>query len=189
MARLILVKHAPPRIEPEVISHRWVLSDEGRDRCAWLAEALGAQGVTALYASLEPKALETAALAGVRLGLDVRPRPNLHENDRTGLGFAPIEELEARMRIFFEQPDEFAMGNETANTALARFETAVRAILAETADQTAAVIAHGTVITLLTARYNKLAAFDFWKGLTLPALVVLDRDSLALDGPVQGFPR
>jgi broad specificity phosphatase PhoE len=189
MAKLILVKHAPPKIDPAVASPRWVLSDDGRDRCGWLADALAAQGVGALYSSLEPKALETAALTGVRLGLEVRPRPDLHENDRTGLGFGPIEDLEARIRAFFERPSDCVIGRETAHAALARFETAIRAVLAETADQTVAVIAHGTVLTLLTARHNPVVAFDFWKGLGLPSLVMLDRAALALSDPVQSFPK
>ena len=109
MARLVLVKHAPPEVTPAVVSPRWVLSAEGRGQCDWLASELADLGVAQLYASLEPKALETAALVGVRLGLDVRPRLDLHENDRTGFGFGPVDELRARIRQFFEEPSALVM--------------------------------------------------------------------------------
>lgn len=188
MAKLILVKHAPPVLDPDVPSPRWVLSEEGRRRCGWLADQLKAQGARALYASLEPKALETAVLAGVRLGLDVRARPDLNENDRTGLGFGTAEALRATIRAFFERPAERVMGEETAAQALARFEAAIRRLLAETPGQSVAVVTHGKVLTLLTARYNPMAAYDFWNGLALPSLVTLDRDSFLLDGAPLGHP-
>src|SRR5438445_9565955 len=53
MAKLVLVKHAPPQITPEVISNRWVLSEEGRRRCDWLADELTSQGVSTLYTSIQ----------------------------------------------------------------------------------------------------------------------------------------
>ena len=188
MAKLVLVKHAPPEITPAVISHRWVLSQEGRDRCEWLAAELGAQGVTQLYSSLEPKALETAALVAVRLGLEVRPRLGLQENDRTGLGFGALRELKRRMRQFFEAPSGLVVGAETAEAALERFEAAVRALVSEAGGQTVAVVTHGTVLTLLTARYNPIAPFGFWDSLALPSYVVLDAASFKLDGGVHNFP-
>ena len=106
MAKLVLAKHAPPEISPEVSSARWVLSEEGRLRCDWLTDQLVAQGVSRLYTSLEPKTLETAALVAVRSGLVLEPRPNLHENDRTGLGFRTQDELEQCIREFFDRPDK-----------------------------------------------------------------------------------
>jgi broad specificity phosphatase PhoE len=187
MAKLVLVKHAPPQIDDNVASHRWVLSEAGRDRCDWLASQLADQGVTRLYASLEPKALETAALVGERLGLEVRPRRDLHENDRTGLGFLPMDELRARIGRFFDEPSTLVIGTETAEVAGRRFEAAVRALLAEAGDQTAAVVTHGTVLTTLVARYNPVEAFAFWDSLTLPSLVVLDGASFRLDGQPRTF--
>ena len=119
MAKLILVKHAPPpRIVPRVVSHRWVLAEEECRRCDWLTDELTAQGVTRLYSSLEPKALETAALVAVKIGLAVEPGRDLHENDRTGMGFVGPDVLQRRLREFFAQPDRTVIGNETANGAL-----------------------------------------------------------------------
>jgi broad specificity phosphatase PhoE len=104
MAKLLLVKHAPPEIAPQVVSHRWVLSEEGRHRCAWLAEELNAQGITRLYSSLEPKALETAAIVAVRLGLALEPRSNLHESDRTGLGSSARMNYSGGFESFLRSP-------------------------------------------------------------------------------------
>ncbi|HEY5006707.1 MAG TPA: histidine phosphatase family protein [Caulobacteraceae bacterium] len=187
MAKLVLVKHAPPQIVDDVASHRWVLSEAGRGRCDWLALQLADQGVTQIYASLEPKALETAALTAVRLGLEMRPRRGLHENDRTGLGFLPMEELRARIERFFAEPSMLVIGTETAEAAGRRFEAAVRALQADAGDADVAVITHGTVLTTLVARYNDVAPFAFWDSLTVPSVVVLDGATFGLDGPPRTF--
>jgi len=183
-AKLILVRHAPPRVDPEVPSPRWVLSDRGRARCGWLADELAGQGVARLYASLEPKALETSALVGLRLGLPTYPREGLQENDRTGLGFGSIETLEETIAAFFARPDDLVMGQETARAALGRFEPALRAIVADAAGETAAVVAHGAVLTLLVSAHNPVAPFAFWKALTAPAWMALDAETFRLDGDV-----
>jgi broad specificity phosphatase PhoE len=188
MAELVLVKHSLPEITPDVISHRWVLSLEGRDRCQWVAAEFAALGIATIYASLEPKALETAALAAAQLGLGVRPRPGLHENDRQGLGFSSPAELEERMRRFFDLPSELVVGTETAQAALQRFEAAVRALASETPDQPVAVVTHGTVMSLLVAKHNQVAPFAFWKSLGLPSYVRLDRSTFTLEGSVRSFP-
>jgi broad specificity phosphatase PhoE len=187
MAKLILVKHALPVIAPDTPSPRWVLSDEGRERCGWLAGELEAHGVERLCCSLEPKALETAALVGVRLGLAVSPREGLQENDRTGLAFSTADELRDRIRRLFALPDERVMGREAAREALERFSSAVRAAIAEAPDRTTAIVAHGTVTTLLVMAHNPIEPFAFWERLGLPSYVVLDAADFRLTGPAVNF--
>ena len=188
MAKLILAKHAPPEIAPQVVSHRWVLSEEGRHRCAWLADELNAQGITRLYSSLEPKALETTALVAVRLGLALEPRSNLHESDRTGLGFVSQDELQRRLREFFEKPDQNVIGGETANSAFERFSGAISNILSEGHSQPLAIVTHGIVLSLFVARHNAVTPFSVWARLALPSYVVLDATSFSFDGEVHNYP-
>jgi broad specificity phosphatase PhoE len=184
MAKLLVVKHAQPQMLAEVNSQRWTLSEEGRRSCGWLAEAFVREGVRRVYASLEPKALETAALAAAPLGVDVRPRDGLAENDRTGVGFASQEVHVRRFHTFFDEPAKVSMGKESADAAHARFTRAVRAAVRESAGETLAIVSHGTVITLLVSRANGLAPFPLWERLDLPSYLVLDPDTLAWDGRV-----
>lgn len=184
MAKLLLVKHAPPQILPQVNSRRWTLSDKGRESCGRLAKAFAREGVQRIYASLEPKALETAALAAAALGLEVRPRDGLGENDRTGVAFGAQAAHVQRFHAFFGAPGDVSMGLESADAAHARFSAAVRAALDECPGETAAVVSHGTVITLLVSRANGLAPFPLWESLGLPSYLVLDADTLAWDGRV-----
>jgi broad specificity phosphatase PhoE len=184
MPKLVLVKHAHPEEDPEVNAQRWVLSQAGRADCAWLAEQFRAVGVARIYASLEPKALETAALAAARLGQAVHPREGLQENDRSGVGYTSQAEHRQRFHAFFDRPAEVSMGRESADAAHARFAAAVRSALAESAGHDIAVVAHGTVITLLVSRANGLAPYPLWERLGLPSLLVLDGETLAWDGEV-----
>jgi broad specificity phosphatase PhoE len=188
MTRLILVKHSAPQIAPDVISHRWVLSEAGCGRCDWLADQLNAQGVSRIYSSLEPKALETAALVALRLGLVVEPRRNLHENDRTGLGFVSQEELRRRLSNFFRQPVQITIGRETADSAFRRFAEAIGNIVSNENGKHSAVVTHGTVLSLFVARHNAIAPFDLWSRLGLPSYVVLNSNSFSFDGAVHNCP-
>ena len=188
MAKLILVKHGPVQIDPEVPSHRWVLSEQGHRRCDWLARQLRSQGVSRLYASLEPKALETAALVAVRSGFALEPRLNLHENDRTGFGIQNAAELRRRLREFFERPADVVIGNEAANAALQRFAAAITNIVSEGQGQNLAVVTHGTVISLFIAHHNPIAPFELWTALGLPSYIVVDPASFSFDGEVHNYP-
>jgi broad specificity phosphatase PhoE len=189
MPKLILVKHALPEVNPQVSSHRWVLSEEGRRRCGWLADELKTQKVSRLFSSLEPKTLETAALVAVRTGFMMEPRPDLHENDRTGFGFVEQDELRQRFRMFFNQPTRLTIGEETADGAFERFAAAVRVILDKARGENLAVVTHGTVLTLFVARHNAhVPPFDLWASLGLPSYVIVETKTFVSDGEIHSFP-
>lgn len=188
MAPVILVKHAAPELRPDVPSDRWVLSAAGQESCRRLAGELRGQDVRRLYASLEPKALETAARVAIEIGLDVRPRADLHENDRSGLGFLPAADLERLIARFFDEPDVLIMGRETARAAEARFAAAVRRIAEESADEPAAIVAHGAVITLLLAEGSGVPPVALWKQIALASWIRLEGPDLRWDGVIHRPP-
>jgi broad specificity phosphatase PhoE len=179
--KLLLAKHALPEIEPERPSREWRLSAEGRAQCVWLADRFAEAGVSRVLSSAEPKAVETAQIAAQRIGLAPLIGEGLHENDRTGLAFLGADSLRRRMIAFFDAPDQLVIGAESARAAQARFSAAVEFAIAQSAGETLAIVAHGTVITLLVAHHNAIDPFAFWESLTLPAVVILDGDTLALE--------
>jgi broad specificity phosphatase PhoE len=177
---LILVKHSQPALEPGVPAAQWHLSPEGRRRCGPLAEALTAYTPAGLVASREPKAQETAALVAARLDLPWRTAPDLHEHDRTGVGWLPEGELDRRVAAFFARPRDLVFGQETAAAALARFRAAVLDVLGASPEGTVVIVAHGTVITLFVAAGAGIDPFPFWQRLGLPSFVVLTLPDLTL---------
>ena len=188
MAKLLLAKHSSPVIAPEAPSHRWVLSERGQSRARWLAQQWRQRGVSKVYASLEPKALETAAVVAAALDIGLHPRPGLEENDRTGLGFLSADDLTQTIARFFAAPNQLIIGAETAANARARFEAAVRAIAAQAGNETVGIVAHGTVITLLVAAHNGLDPMEFWGQLDTPSYLVIDAADFTWDGDIHKPP-
>lgn len=137
-----------------------------------------------MISSEEPKAVETAEIAAEHLGIGCCVYPGLHEHDRTGMPFLGDEEFWRAARVFFERPDEFVWGNETARQAGSRFEDAVQKVLAEREEEVVTIVAHGTVISLLVARYNDLDAYALWRSLGLPSFCVLSADDFQLQETV-----
>ena len=58
------------------------LGDRGREQARRLADAVGGEGIRALYTSDLRRATETAAIVGERLGLEPRVDPRFAESDR-----------------------------------------------------------------------------------------------------------
>jgi broad specificity phosphatase PhoE len=187
MAYLILVKHAMPQLETDVPSREWRLSYAGREGAAVLGERLAPYAPGVIVASTEPKATETARIAAARLGLPVTTHDGLHENDRTGLGWLAWEEMEARIARLFAEPETLVMGDESADRAHARFAAAVDAVCAAHPEETVAVVAHGTVITLYVSRATGIKPFPFWKRLGLPSFVVLSRPDLRVETTIENM--
>ena len=188
MKKLVLIKHSLPEIDPSIDARDWRLSEEGRQRCVWLAGQLASAGLTSIVSSQEPKAAETAELLGEHLGLPVAVRQGLHENDRTGFPFIEARSAwEQRFVEFFASPSERLIGNESADDAFSRFDAAVRASVQQ-ASGNIAIVAHGTVISLFASRYNPMDVFELWQSLNpLPAFLVVDLAGYRLREPPLAF--
>jgi broad specificity phosphatase PhoE len=179
-ARVVLIKHSVPEMQIQTESRFWHLSEEGRKRCAPLAEKLRRFKLARIVSSNEPKAVETAELLASELSRTHIVRPDLQENDRTGLGFVGLEAYQDTFRRFFAEPDRVVVGTETAEEARTRFSAAVEAVLEEFPDETLAIVTHGTVISLLVSEPTAEDRFRLWRRLGLPSYVVVSRPSLEI---------
>jgi len=187
--RLLLVKHAAPRVVENLPASLWTLSDAGERQCEELYSRIAGYGPGAIFTSREPKAVQTSLDLGSRFELPVTPLPGLHENDRTGLPiFRDVAALDARMKAFFLRSSERVIGNETADEAHARFAGAIRDVLASTRSDATVVVAHGAVISLLVGRANRVDPYLFWRGLDFTSLVVVRTPSLELEEVVHPTP-
>jgi broad specificity phosphatase PhoE len=184
MRKLILIKHAPPEVVPEVPSERWALSERGRQLCAPLAEAVRPHAPGVVVASTEPKAVETGELLASALGVPFETAPGLHEHDRSNVPHMPGREFISAMELFFRRPGELVLGRETAGEAEARFREAVTRVLAAHPAGNVAVVSHGAVVALLVAKPARQSAFRLWRELGLPSFVVLRLPELALEQTV-----
>lgn len=174
--QLILVKHSLPIVDPGVPAHLWQLSPTGEQRCAGLAQGLSAYLPCQLFSSSEPKAVQTAALVASHLGIPWNSHPGLHEHERSQVGFSTIGQFQANIQRFFDHPADVVFGAESADQAHQRFSTALQELVdaCNPPYHNLVVVAHGTVISLYTARRCGLPAYPLWEQLGLPAYIVLD---------------
>jgi broad specificity phosphatase PhoE len=153
---------------------------EGRARCLPLAERLAGYRPTAIVASREPKATETATLVAAHLGLPHETAAGLEENDRSGFVYVSAAQYEATLAAFFARREERVLGRESAAEAEQRFTAAIHRVLGTRPEGTLLVVAHGTVITLFVARAAGIEPFPFWRRLGLPSFVALSLPDLRL---------
>ena len=175
MPKLILVKHAKPLVQPEVPSHEWPLSDEGRRQCQTLADRLRRQHPPqVVVASTEPKAAETGRLLADALGVPFDTAPDLHEHDRGNVPHMPTREFISYMALFFKRPTERVLGRETAEEARSRFGQAVRSVLESYDGRDVIIVTHGTVLALYAAEVAKTDPYLLWRQMGLPSFVVFE---------------
>lgn len=179
--RLVFIRHSAVAVDPAKPAREWLLSDNGRSRARQLAPQLIPYHPTRILTSEEPKARETGQIIANKLGLPWQTALNLHEHERGKEPyFASREAFETAVARFFNNPDQLVFGQETANQALKRFDTAVHHLVAIYPNDTLAIVSHGTVLTLFLAHYNQFAPIPFWQKLRLPDFKVVSLPGMLL---------
>jgi broad specificity phosphatase PhoE len=174
MRKLILIKHAAPLVDPAKSSDLWKLSEAGREQAARLAEVLRAQEIAGIVSSEEPKAKETAEILGAALSVSVATSRELREHDRRNVPHMRSRDFISMMELFFRKPSERVLGSESAEAALARFESAVDEVVEAHAEGNVAIVAHGTVIALYLAKHSQRNGFELWRAMGLPSYAVME---------------
>lgn len=154
MSTVFLITHPEVVIDPGVPVPRWHLSERGIARMRLFAAAPEVEGLRAIWASHETKAIEGAGILAARFGLAVGVHPGLGENDRSATGYLPRDEFQGVADLFFARPHESVRGWERAVDAQARVAGAVDAALAASPPGDIGIVAHGGVGTLLLCLYR-----------------------------------
>ncbi|PNY82209.1 histidine phosphatase family protein [Deinococcus koreensis] len=177
---LHLIKHGRPTIVPGVPAHEWALAEGALDGLPALVARLTPRP-DLVVSSEEPKAVATAQGLAAALGVPHRRMVGLHEQLRYTSPFhADPADFEAEIARFFQHPDQVVSGEESAEGARSRFGNAVNAVLAANGQDTIAIVAHGTVISLLAAQANRLDPLPLWRSLGLLGVLTLDVPGLRL---------
>lgn len=147
--KVIFLTHADVVIDPDVPVPDWGLNETGQARHRDFAQTADLSEVAAVYSSTERKAHEGAAPVAARLGLEVRRREALGENDRSATGFLPPEAFWPVVEAFFAEPDVSTRGWETARDAQSRILDATKDAIAEAPAGDLVIVSHGGVSNLL----------------------------------------
>ncbi|GAA5533308.1 histidine phosphatase family protein [Deinococcus aluminii] len=181
MARTLhLIKHARPRIVPGVPAHDWPLAPGALDGIPALAARL-VPPPELVVSSEEGKAKATAQALAARLGVPCRSMLGLHEQLRYTVPYREnAADFQADLRRFFLHPAELVFGEESADDARTRFAHAVQAVMLAHTQERVAIVAHGTVISLLIAGANGLDPLPLWTSLGLLEALTVDWPGLRL---------
>jgi broad specificity phosphatase PhoE len=180
---LVLVRHSVPEIRRDVPAAQWTLSDVGAARAAAFARHVDPGSATTIFASEEPKALETANALAAAWRLPVEAVTGLQEHHRPAAQILSRDQFDDRIRQLFERRHELIFGTETAEQARRRFTLALMRLVARSANDVIAV-SHGTVMTLFVAEATGIEPFAFWKSLEMPCAVTLTIPDLQITGAI-----
>ncbi|MCB8968313.1 MAG: histidine phosphatase family protein [Ardenticatenaceae bacterium] len=180
--KLLFVRHAAVTRNPAQASHSWSLSANGRFQAAQLAPQLTAHQPTRIITSEETKAQETGQIIAQNLGLPWGTAPGLQEHDRHGAPYiARHEDFVTAVSQLFTHPNKLVFGNETAQAARERMETAVQQQLATYPNDTLIIVTHGTILTLFLCQHNPhLNPITFWQNLPLPWVGIVTLPTFSL---------
>jgi broad specificity phosphatase PhoE len=186
MKQLILIRHSKVQVEPSQASETWQVSDEGIIRSQAVAQKLKAYNIECLISSPHDKAIQTAKAISEELGIDYRIQDGLEEHHRTSESFQDSRDAFLTViKRLFEHPNVLIYGDESANTALARFQSAVDTCLADNQDISLGLVTHGTVLALFVAKFNDVEVFDFWQSLQMPIAIIMSLPDFRLQGIIQ----
>jgi len=183
--RLVLVRHAQVRLDPELPPQRWELTDEGLADAQRLAASPVFGRVEAVVTSPEPKARATAEPIAAAAGVDLQVERDLRE---AGRGAAPVDDHAA----FVARVDAWLGGDPTPgweerDVAAARIVGSIGRVLDRTSGDLV-VVSHGTVLSLYLAWLRGQERVDLreWEATPLPAVAVVDPAARTIVVPWQG---
>ena len=180
MGEFLLVRHSISKLDLSVPAATWGLSAEGREKCIGLAQEMAQHRPTAVFTSHEPKAVQTGQIVGEILGIPVETAVNLHEHDRSNVTNMSQQTFKSNVARLFTDPDTHFFGTESGAEARQRFAQGVKSVLRANPQEKAAIIAHGTVITLFLAAHNPIDPIRFWQALKMPDLIVVEKETYQL---------
>jgi alpha-ribazole phosphatase len=156
--RLILIRHGETEWNASLRymgQNAVPLNERGRAQARAAADRLARHGAAALYTSDLPRAAETAAILGERLGLAPRPTPELREIDVGQWEGLTPEELYRRYPDHMKEYDRdpartVRLGGESYAELQARALGALTALqAAHTGGETLLAVSHGGTIRAL----------------------------------------
>ena len=173
MTRLVLVRHAQSAPAAHLAEAAFPLSEKGRQQALDLAPVLAELGVDALASSPYQRAVDTLQPYADRAGLSIAIDHDLRERS-LGAWLESPEAVNETMRRMHADPDFAPAGGETSRAVVARFEAALRRVIAAAPGRTIAVGSHGGIISHFLAPRGEGLASEFWRGIRNPHLFIFD---------------
>lgn len=184
MTRLLLVRHArsmPPTPDgPDEYARP--LSMDGLRQARELVALLASYAPVRVLSSPFLRSVQTVFPTAAVLGLEVETRPDLREW-RSGIG--ATSSWEPHYRECWQRPGWSVAGGETHAALQERATRALAELAAEGAAGPVVVGSHGTWIARALVGMGRDVDADFWLGMPMPAVFVVDSAAgrVTISGP------
>ena len=160
------IRHAHSNYTPDEINRP--LSDKGRESLAQI-EFLADKPITAIYSSPYRRAIQTVELLAQSLKLAIQTDKRLIERKLSSQAIAD-QDFEQRLMQLWSQPTFSLVGGESNQQAL------LHELESKHQNEEIIISSHGNLICILLSAFDSSIDYNFWCGLSMPDVLVLDKD-------------
>ena len=171
---VLLIRHAEPTAQSVhgAEENERGLSAKGQVDATALADSLADVGLTAIYSSPYPRALQTVEPLAKRYGLKIETVDDLRERS---LSPSPLPDWGEHLRRAWRDFDYAPAGGESSRDAQARILHVLERTAQRHKSGLVAFASHGNLIALALNAITASVGFDFWATMPLPAVFRLQR--------------
>lgn len=175
---LVFIRHSKSLVNPKTPIASWGLSEEGVMLAKKLISIPAIQAIQVIYSSLQPKALETAALATKNLSIPIQKDNNLTETTSFTNKFVSLKELEENTRKYYAEKTLSINGGETFVQAQERFVKALQDIVKkEQNKENIGIVSHGNILAGFVSQITQVDPYEIVEKIAQPDVAVFDWDA------------
>jgi 2,3-bisphosphoglycerate-dependent phosphoglycerate mutase len=172
-----LIRHAQSQPDKNTPEPLWPLSVAGVGQARLLKDKLLNAGITKIFSSPYPRAVDTVLPLAKALDLEIETHDDLRERKLThGMIDNWLEEL----RKTWDDFDYHLAGGESSSVCQKRVRSCVMGILQKSGGAKIAVSSHGNALALLLNSIDPAFRFEQWQAMGNPHVYKILRDDAGL---------
>ena len=166
------IRHAHSNYTPDEINRP--LSDKGLESLEKL-DFLADKPITAIYSSPYQRAIQTVEPLAQSLKLAIQTDKRLIERKLSSQAIADQDFEEAFMQLW-SRPTFSLVGGESNQQAQQRALALLHELESKHRNEEIIISSHGNLICILLSAFDPSIDYNFWCGLSMPDVLVLDKD-------------
>lgn len=172
--KYLILRHAETIKDPNKPAPKWDLTPDALEKISEYISGGKFEGITKIVSSTETKAVATGKPISDFLNLQIEKLEEFVEVKREKK-FLTDEEFLDQKRRELTNLNQIENGVESANQALARFESGIQKLEDMHSGENILIITHGTIMTLYLAKKNNNFEniFENWRNMKFCELIEL----------------
>lgn len=166
------IRHAHSNYTPDEVNRS--LSDKGQESLVQL-EFLADKPITAIYSSPYQRAIQTVEPLAQNLKLPIQTDQRLVERKLSSQAIADQDFEESLMQLW-AQPTLSLVGGESNQQAQQRALALLHELESKHQNEEIIISSHGNLICILLSAFDSNIDYNFWHNLSMPDVLVLDKD-------------